>query len=171
MSTEARDPTSVDAAVARIYTEHRIGLLRLAVLLVDDRQSAEDVVQEAFAQLYRRWDRLTDQGSALGYLRSSVLNRSRSVLRRRRIVRGYIPPVLPPGTSAEHAAVMREDRQEVNRALTALPARVREVLVLRYYLDLPHSEIARTLGISESTARSTTSRGIALLGQKLKDLR
>ncbi|MFC0626322.1 SigE family RNA polymerase sigma factor [Kribbella deserti] len=167
MSGEA----SVDAAIARMYAEHWISLLRLAVLLVDDRQSAEDVVQEAFAQLYRRWDRLDDRGSALAYLRSTVLNRSRSVLRRRRVARGYIPPVMPPDASAEHAAVMREDRQEVHRAVSALPTRVREVLVLRYYLDLPHSEIARTLGISESTARSTASRGIALLGQKLKDLR
>jgi hypothetical protein len=56
--------------------------------------------------------------------------------------------------------VLREDRLEVYRAVTALPTRIRQVLVLRYYLDLPHAEIARTLGISESTARSATSRGI-----------
>lgn len=160
-----------DAAVARLHREHWLGLVRLAVLMVDDRQSAEDVVQDAFIQLYRKWDRLNDPDSALAYLRSAVLNGSRSVLRRRRIARRHLQPADPPGSSAEHAALLREDRQEVHRAVIALPTRIREVLVLRYYLDLPHAEIARTLGISESTARSNTSRGIALLGQTLKDLR
>jgi RNA polymerase sigma-70 factor (sigma-E family) len=158
------------AAVSELYRQHWVGLVRLAVLVVDDRQSAEDVVQEAFTELYRRWP-LNDADKALSYLRSTVLNRSRSVLRRRKVARLYTPPAELPNGSAESDAVLGEDRREVQRALRALPTRSREVLVLRYYLDLPHAEIAQILGISESTARATASRGLVILTQKLKELR
>ena len=67
--------------------------------------------------------------------------------------------------------MLGEDRLQVRQALQPLPRRTREVLVLRYYLDLPFAEIAQTLGISESSARSTSSRGIAILTEKLKELR
>jgi RNA polymerase sigma factor (sigma-70 family) len=93
------------------------------------------------------------------------------VLRRRRVARLYTPPAERPNSSAESAAVVGEDRREVKQALQALPTRTREVLVLRYYLDLAHAEIAQILGISESTARATASRGIAILTDKLKELR
>jgi RNA polymerase sigma-70 factor (sigma-E family) len=158
-----------DAAITELYRRHYAGLVRLAVLLLDDVGSAEDVVQESYAELYRRWDRLRDTGRALVYLRAAVLNRSRSALRRRRIARRYTPPVERPAGSPEQAAVLREDQLEVGRALMALPVRMREVLVLRYYLDLPFAEIATTLGIGESSARAYASRGIAALSQKLKD--
>jgi RNA polymerase sigma-70 factor (sigma-E family) len=158
------------AAVSELYRHHWLGLVRLAVLVVDDRQSAEDVVQEAFTGLYRRWP-LKDSDKALSYLRAAVLNGSRSVLRRRRVARLYTPPAERPNSSAESAAVVGEDRREVQQALQALPTRTREVLVLRYYLDLAHAEIAQILGISESTARATASRGIAILTDKLKELR
>jgi RNA polymerase sigma-70 factor (sigma-E family) len=161
-------PDDAPAAVTRLYRQHWVGLVRLAVLMVDDRQSAEDLVQEAFAELYRRWP-LNDADKAVGYLRTTVLNRGRSTLRRRRVARLYTPPLDRPGASAESEVVLSEERQEVQRALSKLPRRTREVLVLRYYLDLPHAEIAQTLGISESTARSTASRGLALLTQHLKD--
>jgi RNA polymerase sigma-70 factor (sigma-E family) len=163
-------PDDAPAAVTRLYQQHWVGLVRLAVLMVDDRQQAEDVVQEAFAQLYRHWP-LDDAGKALGYLRTTVLNRSRSVLRRRRVARLYTPPAERPGASAETEVVLDEDRREVQRALRKLPRRTREVLVLRYYLDLSHGEIAQTLGISESTARGTASRGLAILTEHLKESR
>jgi RNA polymerase sigma-70 factor (sigma-E family) len=157
-------------AVSELYQQHWAGLVRLAVLVMDDRQAAEDVVQEAFADLYRHWP-LRDSGKALGYLRTAVLNRSRSVLRRRKVARLYTPPHEAPNASAESSAVLGEDRLQVRRALRALPTRTRAVLVLRYYLDLPFAEIAETLGISESTARSTASRGLAVLTQKLEEVR
>src|SRR5690348_8519789 len=78
---------AVDTAVAALFRTHRLGLVRLAVLLVDDRETAEDVVQDAFAALHRRWGSLTSEDAALAYLRTCVVNRSRSVLRRRRTVR------------------------------------------------------------------------------------
>jgi RNA polymerase sigma-70 factor (sigma-E family) len=158
------------AAISELYRHHWAGLVRLAVLVVDDAESAEDVVQEVFTELYRKWP-LDDSDRVLGYLRTAVLNRSRSVLRRRRVARLYIPPSTRSGDSAESAAEVGESRREVQRALQALPIRSREVLVLRYYLDLPYAEIGQTLGISESTARSTASRALAALTKTLKESR
>jgi len=71
--------------------------------------------------------------------------------------------------SAEQEAIRAEDRDEVLRALAALPARRREVLVLRYYLNLSEAEIAATLGISAGTVKSTAARGIAALARELKE--
>jgi len=158
------------AAASELYQQHWIGLVRLAVLVMNDRQAAEDVVQEAFADLYRHW-LLRESGKALGYLRTAVLNRSRSVLRRRKVARLYTQPHEAPNASAESSAVLGEDRLEVRQALRALSTRAREVLVLRYYLDLSFAEIDRTLGISDSAARSTASRALAKLTQKLEELR
>lgn len=157
-------------AVSELYRRHWVGLVRLAVLVVDDRPAAEDAVQESFADLYRHWP-LRDNDKALGWLRTTVVNRCRSVLRRRRTARLYTPPHEEPNASAESTALLGEDRLQVRQALQSLPARTREVLVLRYYLDLPFADIAQTLGINESSARSTSSRGIAILTEKLKELR
>jgi RNA polymerase sigma-70 factor (sigma-E family) len=164
----ARDETR--DAVSELYRRHWVGLVRLAVLMVDDRPAAEDAVQETFADLYRHWP-LRDNDKALGWLRTTLVNRCRSVLRRRRTARLYTPPHEEPNASAESSAMLGEDRLQVRQALQALPRRTREVLVLRYYLDLPFAEIAETLGISQSSARSTSSRGLAILTEKLKELR
>jgi RNA polymerase sigma-70 factor (sigma-E family) len=157
-------------AITELYRRQWHGLVRLAVLVIDDRQTAEDVVQEAFMQLYRRWP-LKDDAKAMPYLRKAVINSSRSVLRRRRVARLYTPPHEAPSDSAESTAILGEERLQVQRALQALPARTREVLVLRYYLDLPFDEIAQTLGISASHARATASRGLTALTSKLKEAR
>jgi RNA polymerase sigma-70 factor (sigma-E family) len=157
-------------AVSGLYQQHWVGLVRLAVLMVDDRQAAEDVVQEAFAALYRHWP-LRETDAALGYLRTTVLNGARSVLRRRKVARLYIPPHQAPNSSAESDAVLSEERAQVQHALQGLPRRTREVLVLRFYLDLPFAEIAQILGIGESSARSASSRGLAVLTDRLKELR
>jgi RNA polymerase sigma factor (sigma-70 family) len=163
-------PDDAGAAVSELYRQHWVGLIRLAVLVMEDRQAAEDVVQEAFAELYRHWP-LRESAAALGYLRTTVLNRCRSVLRRRKTARLYIPPHETLSPSAESSAVVGEDRLQVRQALRALSTRAREVLVLRCYLDLSFAEISQTLGISESAARSTSSRALAILTQKLGELR
>jgi RNA polymerase sigma-70 factor (sigma-E family) len=163
-------PVDAQAAVAALYQQHWVGLLRLAVLMVDDRQAAEDVVQDAFSELYRRWP-LREPDAALAYLRTAVVNRSRSVLRRRKVARLYTPPHQAPNASAESAAVLSDERSQVQEALHSLPRRTREVLVLRYYLDLPFGEIAQILGIGESSARAASSRGLAVLTERLKELR
>jgi len=146
-----------------IYRSHRMGMVRLAILLVDDVASAEDVVQEAFTGLYRHWSGLRDRAAAIGYLRTAVVNGSRSMLRRRRTARAYVPP--DPGTarSAESLAMMSAEHRAVVAALADLPDRQREVLVLRYYGGLSEAEIAEATGLSKGTVKSTASRAIAKL--------
>ncbi|MFJ2033540.1 sigma-70 family RNA polymerase sigma factor [Streptosporangium sp. NPDC087985] len=153
--------------VAALFTEHHLGLVRLALLMVGDQATAEDVVQEAFARTHAGRGRLRDPHRALAYIRSAVLNGSRSVLRRRAVVFRRAVPYQPPVWSAEHAALLGEERREVLLALRALPRRQREALTLRYYLDLSDLEIAETMGTGASTARSTIARGLAALARKL----
>lgn len=149
--------------ITELYAAHRLSLVRLAVLLVDDFASAEDVVQDAFAALARRPDAVRDPAKALAYLRTAVVNTARSALRRRRTARAYSPPhdLAPP--TPEDAAVLAEEHREVIAALQTLAPRQREVLVLRYWSNLSEAEIARTLDISTGTVKSTASRALAAL--------
>ena len=148
-----------------LYQAHALGLIRLAVVMLGDRPAAEDVVQEAFCGLYRRWHKLTDTDKALSYVRSSVINGCRSALRRR--LRQAGPAGDPPGESAEARALISEEHRQVLAAIRSLPARQREALVLRFYLDLDEEEIAASMRISRGTVKSTTSRALAALGRLL----
>lgn len=157
-----------------LFRRHQAELLRLAVLIVRDQPTAEDVVQDVFTRLHARGHRAGDLDQALVYLRAAVLNGCRSVLRRQAVgrrlggMRNWPYPRSTTG-SAEQEAIRDEDRAEVLRALAALPARRREVLVLRYYLNMSEAEIAATLGISAGTVKSTAARGIAALARALKE--
>jgi RNA polymerase sigma-70 factor (sigma-E family) len=153
--------------VTALYQEHALGLVRLAHVMLGDRAAAEDVVQEAFGGLYRRWAHLLDKDRALAYLRSSVLNGCRSARRRRRYAEAEDGARQAPAASAEAALLTTEERREVMHALRRLPGRQREVLVLRFYLDEPEAEIARLMGIRPSTVRSTTHRALTALGRLL----
>jgi RNA polymerase sigma-70 factor (sigma-E family) len=155
-----------EAAVGALYDAHAVSLIRLAYLMLGDRPSAEDAVQDAFCGLYRNWDRLAEPGSALAYVRSSVLNGCRSALRRRAVGR-RLPLYQPPSPSAEAAALGHEERREVMQAVRRLPGRQREALVLRFYLDLPEAEIARIMGLRPSSVRSATHRALKALGLSL----
>ena len=148
-----------------LYREHRMRFVRLAMLLVDTPATAEDVVQEAFTGLHRHWSGLRDENAALGYLRTAVVNGSRSVLRRRRTARDYTPPHTAHARSAESSAMLSAEHQAVVSALGRLPRRQREVLVLRYYGGLSEAEIAEAAGISPGTVKSTASRGVHALSQ------
>ena len=154
--------------ITGLYAAHRLPLVRLAVLLVDDVASAEDVVQDAFAALARRPDAMRDPSKALAYLRVSVVHTARSALRRRRTARAYSPPhdVAPP--SPEDRAVLAEEHREVIDALHRLASRQREVLVLRYWSNLSEAEIARTLDISQGTVKSTASRALVALEKSMR---
>ncbi len=159
-----------EAVVTALYAEHALGLTRLALIMVGDRSAAEDIVQDAFCGLHRRWDKLRDPAKALSYVRSSVINGCRSEFRR-------VSPLLrslaadgpghevhlPAAWSAESAALATEERREVLRSLLKLPPRQREALLLRYYLDLSEAEVAGTMRISRGTAKSTVARGLAAL--------
>jgi len=156
-----------DCGVEELYREQAVGMIRLALMLTGDRATAEDVVQDAFLGLYRRWPGPRLPGSALSYLRASVVNGCRSVHRSRRIAWLRRPPHDPPAWSAEAAAIDGEDRRELLEALANLPHRQREVLALRFYLDMSDSEIAAILKISRSTVSSTVSRSLAALARQL----
>ena len=163
------DTASAEGAVTELYEAHALGMIRLAYIMLGDRSSAEDVVQEAFCGLYRRWPYLCDPGSGVYYVRSSVLNGCRSVLRRNnahasRATTGY----QPSADSAESAVLTGEERREVIRALRRLPQRQREALVLRFYLDLSAEETATTMGINPGSVRSAIHRGLASLGRMLQ---
>jgi RNA polymerase sigma-70 factor (sigma-E family) len=165
--TASRD---VDAsqAVTALYREHATGLIRLAVVMLGDRATAEDVVQEAFCGLYRRWAHLSDPAKSLPYVRSAVLNGCRTVIRRRSRHDGRLAAE-PAAASAEHDALLGEEHRAVIQGVRKLPPRQREALVLRYFMDLDVPEIAQSMGISPGTVKSTLSRGIAALGLMLGD--
>jgi RNA polymerase sigma-70 factor (sigma-E family) len=167
------DAARADAAqaVTALYEAHAVGLIRLAVVMLGDRAAAEDVVQEAFCGLYRRWGQLADPAKALGYVRASTLNGCRSELRQRQRAerRDRQAPAEVLAASAEQAALVGEEHQQVLQALRRLPDRQREALVLRFYLDLTEPEIAVSMGISPGTVKSTTSRGLAALGRLIQE--
>ncbi|MFC4537033.1 RNA polymerase sigma factor [Sphaerisporangium dianthi] len=161
--TVARAPARNGTGLAGLYAGHRLALVRLAMLLVGDRESAEDIVQDVFSRLHAR----RQETFTLAYVRVCVLNASRSVLRRRRVaVKAPLGPT-EVADSAETAALLGESRLEMLAALDRLPRRQREVLVLRYYLDLSDADIARATGVRESTVRSNISRALDRLEREL----
>jgi RNA polymerase sigma-70 factor (sigma-E family) len=158
-------PAEWDAAraVTAIYTAHYRSLVRLALLLVRDVATAEEVVQDSFIAMHAAWRRLRDTEKALSYLRQSVVNRSRSVLRHRVVVDKNAPKPAPDMPSAEQGAISLLERAAVIAALRTLPPRQREALVLKYYADLSEAQIAGAMGISRGAVKSHTARGVAAL--------
>ena len=161
--TRAAVEWDADRAVTAIYTEHYRSLVRLAAFLVRDTATAEEVVQDSFVAMHGAWRRLRDTDKALSYLRQSVVNRSRSVLRHRTVVDKNTPKPPPDMPSAEHGAIIQLERSAVVSALRALPDRQREALVLRYYGDLSEAQIASVMGISRGAVKSHTARAMAAL--------
>ena len=166
LATHRRTPEPGDGGTFdALYRAQWWPMLRLAQGLVDDVSSAEDVVQDAFAGLYRNSGVLADPVAATRYLRASVVNGARSALRRRRTVRSW----LGQARAGEHAPAADEpslrsaEQDAARRALAALPGRQREVLTLRFLADLTDSEIADATGMSAGNVRSAASRGLATL--------
>ncbi|KUM99871.1 RNA polymerase subunit sigma-70 [Streptomyces yokosukanensis] len=158
--------------IEELYHHRRLSLVRLAVLLVDDLPTAEDVVQDAFTALWRRHGhRLDSLDDPEAYLRTSVVNGARSVLRRRRTVRAHTPAPEQHAPAPEEDVLLHEDHREVLAALRTLTRRQREVLVLRYWSHLSEAEIAETLGLSRGAVKSTASRALDALGRRLEGLR
>lgn len=174
------DPSrwSADEALTELYRAHWRSLVRLAFLLVRDQAVAEDVAQDAFVSMHRRWGRLDQPDQALAYLRTCVVNGSRTAHRRRAVRDRWTasggPTRLDPAPrgegvnpSAEDLVVAAAERRAVTATLLALPQRQREVLVLRYHLDLSEQEIARTLQITPGAVKSHAHRGLAALRRAL----
>jgi len=162
---EPRTPAVWAAAevVTEIYHGHYNQLVRLAVLLVHDVQTAEEVVQDAFEAMHLASRRLRDSEKALQYLRQTVVNRSRSVLRHRKVVDMHAPKPAPDEPSAEHAALALLERSAVAAALRSLPERQREAIALRYYADFSEADIAKAMGISKGAVKSHTARAMSSL--------
>jgi RNA polymerase sigma-70 factor (sigma-E family) len=169
----ADDPaSSAGAGFAEAYRVHRPGLVKLAAFVVGDQATGEDVVQDVFTRLHKRWDMLADPGDPLPYLRTAVVNGCRSAIRRRGRAQRHADQGSPsPPLSTEESVLLSEDRQQVLAALAGLTRRRREVLVLRFYLGLSEAEIAATLGISPGTVKSTAARGLAALARVLRETR
>jgi RNA polymerase sigma-70 factor (sigma-E family) len=163
---DARSPATAwdaDRVVTEIYHGEYKSLVRLAVLLVHDVPTAEEVVQDAFEAMHHAWRRLREKEKALSYLRQAVVNRSRSVLRHRTVVDRNAPKPAPDEPSAEQGALALIERSAVIAALRTLPDRQREAVVLRYYADLSEADIAATMGISRGAVKSHTARAMASL--------
>jgi RNA polymerase sigma-70 factor (sigma-E family) len=160
--------SSVDAAsyLDALYAAHYLAMVRLAVQLVDDPETAEDVVQDVFAALQSRAEPPDDPPR---YLRSSVLNRCRSALRRRRVARAFL--LARPGSAepADERSLRDAEHHRVLAAVDRLPRRQREVVILHYYEDLAIAEIAATLGISPGAVSSSLSRALANLHSTVGD--
>jgi RNA polymerase sigma-70 factor (sigma-E family) len=152
-----------DRAVTELYSTHYRSLVRLAALLVRDLGTAEEVVQDSFVAMHGGWRRLRDSENALSYLRQSVVNRSRSVLRHRMVVDRNAPKPPPDEPSAEHGAIALFERSAVISALRTLPPRQREALVLRFYADMSEAQIAHAMQISRGAVKSHTARAMQAL--------
>jgi len=158
-----------DAEIVALYGAHYRSLVRLAVLLVHDIATAEEVVQDSFVALQAGLHRLRDSEKSLSYLRTAVVNRSRSVLRHRVVVDKNAPKPAPDMPSAESGALALIERSSVVSALRSLPQRQREVIVLRFYGDLSEAQIAAAMGISRGAVKSHTSRAMAALRSVLQE--
>jgi RNA polymerase sigma-70 factor (sigma-E family) len=165
------EPPALEASVAQdahpvvteLYRTQYRSLVRLALVMVRDVQTAEEVVQDSFVAMHRSWRRSSDADKALSYLKQSVVNRSQSVLRHRTVVDKNTPKPAPDEPGAEVSALALIEKDEVLAALQTLPTRQREALVLRYYGDLSEAEIAAAMGISRRAVKSHAARGIAAL--------
>jgi RNA polymerase sigma-70 factor (sigma-E family) len=154
--------------LGEVFQAHQAELVRLAAFILGDRGTGEDVVQDLFVRMHQRGHPM--DGDLLPYLRAAVVNSCRSALRRRLLIRRHAEKHSPcPPLTAEESAMLSEDRRQVLAALATLPPRRREVLVLRFYLELSEAEIATMLGISPGTVKSTTARGLAALARALKE--
>lgn len=154
--------TTVDQ-LTETYRTHYRSLLGLAALLLDDTASCEDVVQEAFIRVHSARKRVREPEKTLAYLRQTVVNLSRSTLRRRILGMKLLSKPMPDMASAEEGAYDRMERDELKRALRGLQRRQREVLVLRYFADMTEAQVAEVLGLSLGSVKAYGSRGIAAL--------
>jgi RNA polymerase sigma-70 factor (sigma-E family) len=165
-----RTTWTADQAVTELFGLHYRPLVRLATLLLRESGTAEEIVQDAFVALHAHWPRLRDPDKGLAYLRQSVVNRSRSALRHRGVVDRFLRRQAPPTTapSAEATALAAHAYSELFDAVRELPARQREVVVLRYYVDLSEVEIAETMRISQGAVKSHTARAMATLRRTME---
>jgi RNA polymerase sigma-70 factor (sigma-E family) len=163
-------PQGIDA-LAALHRDHYAPMVRLAVVVLGDVGLAEQVVQDAFVRLQVRWGGIRDLDAAPGYLRSAVLNGARSQLRKHKVRDRFARRRTVEATVAtpEASAVVSDDHDRMIGALRRLSARQKEAVTLRYYLDLPVTDIADTMGLSQGAVKTHLHRGLANLAAILEE--
>lgn len=162
-------PIGSETMVWSLYQSHYEQMCRLARLLMGGNDAAEDIAQESFIRLFGARERLTDTDHALAYLRTTVVNLTRSRWRRAVVAIRHAPKALPERAGPDEEAIDSLGRAAVVDALKRLPTRQRESIVLRYYADLSEVDTAATLGITVGSVKGYTSRGLASLAEMLKE--
>ena len=157
-----------DRAVTALYLTHYRPLVRMAALLVQDLATAEEIVQDSFVAVHAAWRRLPDADHALSYLRRSVVDRSRSALRQHVVVDKLAPRLQPDPPGSHGEASIEVERSAFSAALWTLPARQREVVVLRYFADLPVTQVASATGISTGAVKVHAARAMSALRAELR---
>ena len=171
MMTAVKSEAGMEDTLTALHRNYYRSLVKLASILVDDVGTCEEIVQDAFVSVFRSSARVRDEERLPAYLRSAVLNGSRSHLRKQQVRNRLRVVDDRVASSAETAAIATDDQRSVIDALRSLPDRQRDVLVLRYYLDLPESEIAATLGIAPGTVKTHARRALDALTELLEDRR
>ena len=166
MSDHPASTTTLEAVLEQQW----LPLIRLAALLADT-DSARDIVQDCYEAVWRLRPSFDDAEHLVAYLRKAVTNRSRSRLRRLRTVRRFLAQSRPPADEppADRALLVAEEHRELLDHIDNLPARQREVIVLRYYSGLSEAETAAAIGVSQGTVKSAAHRAIATLRRHMKD--
>ena len=169
MSTDVRPAPALES----LLEEQWMPLVRLATLLSGDVDTARDIVQDCYEAIWRLRPDLGDRDHLIAYLRKAVINRSRSRSRRLRTVRRFLAQARPPADAppADRELLVAERHRALLTHVERLPARQREVVVLRYYCGLSEAETAAVTGVSAGTVKSSAHRALATLRRDLKDFR
>jgi RNA polymerase sigma-70 factor (sigma-E family) len=163
-------PVDRDALVTALFEQEGARLVRMARLFTDDRNAAEDLVQEAFIRLHRAAHRISDPAKAAPYLRSIVINLARDH-NRRGLMSLRHQESEPSGSEPdipEDILVLDDERTRLLNEVRELSPRQRDCILLRFYLDLSESEIADTLDISKNSVKTHCRRGMATLRSRME---
>lgn len=160
------DADASSRSLPYLYDTHYTRMVKLASMYVDHRESAEEVVQDAFVKLLKGNYNIKP-GNEAAYLRRMVLNGAHTTLRKRRVRRRHTPDEAEPVASAEEGGLGRSERDRILSAVRQLPKKQASVIVLRYYLDLSEAEIAESLGMARGSVKSHAYRGLRKLQQIL----
>jgi RNA polymerase sigma-70 factor (sigma-E family) len=148
-------PAPTVASFEAVYLAEHARLVRLATLVIGSSAAAEDVVQDAFAKLHGRWQKVA---SPEAWLHTVVVNAARNEVRNGAVRRRVLS-----GLGRDKSGQLDPPVHELIASLRRLNARQRAVVVLRFYEDLPEAEIARLLKMRLGTVKSTLHRALAQL--------
>jgi len=157
---DADGQEAFDGFVRARYAE----LLRFARALTGSPEDGADLLHDALAGTLRAWDRVESHGDPEGYVRRAMVNRNISLWRRRTREHVHLALATNPPPPTDH-----EWRMSVWAAIRALPPRQRTVVALRFYEELPVSQVADLMGCSAGTVKSQTAKAMAKLRLAVAD--